>query len=221
MNFDKNNIKDNKLILRITGLFIGLVGMGFFLSLLMMINFGVDPCSSTSLGISSKTGLSFGTCQLLLNMIMLIVVAIWKWRMIGLGTIGNMVCIGYINDFFTWIWKSSFDNYSHLSMTIRLVVLIIGLAGFVVSAALYMSVNLGVSAYDALPMLISTKVKKIPFRFLRILWDFIFAVIAFSLGSKIGLVTIGMVLLLGPVISKVGNYLAKNIFKTQMTGTDK
>ena len=47
------------------------------------------------------TGISFGTCQLSMNLLLAVVVLLVNRRMIGLGTLGNMVLVGYVSDFFT------------------------------------------------------------------------------------------------------------------------
>ena len=79
--------------------------MGATLSLLIRVNLGTDPCSCMNLGISRVSGVSFGTCQLCFNLLLALVVVLVNRRLIGLGTLGNMVLVGYVCDFFTWIWN--------------------------------------------------------------------------------------------------------------------
>ena len=50
--------------------------------------------------------------------------------------------------------------------------------------------------------------KKVPFRVVRMVFDFTVIVIAWVFGAKIGLVTILMGFTLGPVISWVGEKMA-------------
>ena len=62
--------------------------------------------------------------------------------------------------------------------------------------------------YDAIPFLIVKAQKKVPFRVVRMVFDFTVIVIAWVFGAKIGLVTILMGFTLGPVISWVGEKMA-------------
>ena len=57
--------------------FIAVFGMGFFLSFLMLCNLGTDPCSFMNKAVSLKIGILFGTWQLAMNAIMLIIVIFW------------------------------------------------------------------------------------------------------------------------------------------------
>ena len=66
-------------------------------------DFGVDPFSAMNLGISGFIGWSFGTWQLLVNAIILVVVFFQARSCIGAGTIINMVFVGYIADFICYV----------------------------------------------------------------------------------------------------------------------
>ena len=52
-------------------------------------------------GISHKLGLSFGNYQLLSNIVLLIIAIIFEKKLIGTGTFGNMILVGYSADFKT------------------------------------------------------------------------------------------------------------------------
>ena len=49
---------------------IGVFFMGFFLSFLIKVNLGTDPCTFMNLTISRFLGISFGNWQLLLNSVL-------------------------------------------------------------------------------------------------------------------------------------------------------
>ena len=80
--------------------------MGMCVSLLVMCNMGTDPYSAMNYGISHMLGMSFGNYQLLSNLVLLLIVIIFDRKLIGTGTLGNMILVGYAADFFTWIWKN-------------------------------------------------------------------------------------------------------------------
>ena len=95
---------------------IAVIIMGMCVSLLVMCDMGTDPCSAMNYGISHKLGMSFGNYQLLSNIVLLIVVIIFEKKLIGTGTFGNMILVGYSADFFTWIWKTVCHVPQHLNI---------------------------------------------------------------------------------------------------------
>ena len=197
MQFGKPEPK--KLILVI----FSVIMMGFSLSFLNQTNFGTDPYTVLNLGIASKIGLSLGNSQAIFNCILLLIVFLFDKRQIGWGTIANMFLVGYSFDFFTWLNGLWIPDSIYSTMTGRILVMIPSLLVFILVAATYMAVQLGTSPYDAVPFIISTKLPKIPFRAIRIVWDVLACVIGILLDSKPGVVTIVMAFALGPVITWV------------------
>ena len=59
---------------RTGGMVLGILFIGLCVSFLRLSRFGVDPFSAMNLGISGFIGWSFGTWQLLVNAIILVVV---------------------------------------------------------------------------------------------------------------------------------------------------
>ena len=99
----KCNITKNW-ILRLLIMLIAVIMMGFSLSLLVMTKFGTDPCSSMNYGISGLLHLSFGNYQVIFNVVLLVLMILFYRSVIGFGTLGNMILVGYSSDFFTYIW---------------------------------------------------------------------------------------------------------------------
>lgn len=196
----KFGLKDKKRILYVL---LAVFMMGFSLSFLIRVNFGTDPCSAMNLGIARHLHLSFGNWQVLLNLILFLIVIAFDRSQIGWGTLANMILIGYTVDFFRWLFDLFLPDNAFGSLSVRILVLIPALFLFIVAAAVYMAVELGTAPYDAIVFIISNKFKKIPFRLIRITWDMTACLIGFLLGSTIGVVTLMMAFLLGPVIAWV------------------
>lgn len=198
---------------RVIAVFIAVILMGLSLSFLIRVNFGTDPASTMNLGIARKLGMSFGTLQIVFNGLLLIAVLLFDRKQIGIGTVANMVLIGYSTDLFTWMFDLFIPEDIFTDFIVRVVVLIPSLILFIFAAATYMSVELGSSPYDAVAFIIADKLKKIPFRIVRICYDVVAAVIGYLLGSTIGLVTVVVAFALGPVITfvkgKLDKYFAK------------
>lgn len=196
----KFGLKDKKKILAVI---LAVILMGLSLSFLIRLNFGTDPCSSMNLGISHKLGISFGNWQVIFNVILFAIILLYDRSQIGWGTLANMLLVGYSADFFTWVFDSILPDDAFTSFGIRVAVLVPALVLFIFTAAVYMAVDLGSAPYDAAVFILASKIKVVPFRFIRMCWDITACVIGFLLGSTIGIVTVTMAFALGPVISWV------------------
>lgn len=222
-----------KFFIMLTGIFF----MGFFLSFLQDVNWGTDPFSFQNANISQRLRdafgpfWSFGTFQLLLNLVMLIFVLIFDIKLIGLGTIANMTIIGYVADFFRFkVWANCFPTFIYSQpefLWAKILVFILALFGFVVAASVYMNTDMGLSPYDALSFIISHKLKKIPFAVTRICYDSTGVIVGLlaCIGSDIPFLSalIGSLALsftLGPMIQAVGGFMKKHVFKEENVSED-
>ncbi len=188
---------------RMAMMIIGVILQALGLSLLIKLQLGTDPCSCLTQGVNNYLPLSFGTCQLLCHLVTFAIVLKYDRRRIGFGTIGNMVCLGYIADFFGYIrdmvvpqvfWESRLNVYF---------MLIPALLVFILGAATYMCAGIGSSPYDAVPFIISEHVKKLSFKAVRMIWDMGFMLAGLLLGGDVGVVTVAVAFFLGPVITYV------------------
>ena len=195
-------------IKRIIICFHAVLGMGFFLSFLMLCGLGTDPCSFMNKSISLKIGMLFGTCQLIMNAVMLLIVVLWDRSSLGFGTIFNMVLVGYYVDFFDWVWSKTIPSQIFTDPVTKWLVFLIALLCFIISAAVYINSDMGVAPYDALPKIITEKVAvrfpMFPKMLVRMAWDFSAILVGVLVG---GVPVIGIILMavfLGPAISFVG-----------------
>ena len=177
--------------------------MAFGLALLRNINLGTDACSCFTQGLKNYLPFSFGTCLVMFHIVTLCFVLKFGINMIGFGTVGNMVFLGYISDFFVWLFSVALPGGFFDSNTVRYALLLPTLIVFMVGVATYVSSGLGASPFDALPFIIADRVKKLPFKAVRILWDVFFMITGAILGGDLGIVTILSAFCLGPVISWV------------------
>lgn len=197
-------------------MFISVVIMGICVFFLNRTNLGPDPCSAVNYAVSNRIGMSFGTYQLIVNIILFLFTVFQDRTLFGLGTIGNMVVVGYSADFTGWVVGKVglFPETMTLTVAQSVMIMIPTLTVFLVAAALYMNCGLGTSPYDALPVLIHHKLEKatkktIPFRFVRMVYDGTFTLAAFLIGGGIGIVTVLMVFTLGPAVDLVGKVVGK------------
>lgn len=195
--------------------------MGFCLSWLVLCDMGTDPCTMMNLAISDKLGMAIGDWQALMNIVLLIFVIIFGGRNLGFGTLANMFLVGYSLQFFSWLWgivlpAGVVTDGVFTSMTVLhlCTVSFTDLLYFLRLHSIWM-LDLGTAPYDAVPYIIWNALKKkassIPFRFVRMGFDIFVVIIALIFGGKLGVVTVLMAFVLGPVIEFVGNLLQKVI----------
>lgn len=207
--------KSRQFTKRLLLMLLGVTVMGFTLSFLILIHFGTDPAGAFNLGCSRFTKLSFGTCQFLFNLVMFVFVIFFNRKLIGFGTIGNMVLVGYVADFFGWIWEQVLPSAEALTMGARIGIFIPSIVIFVIAAAVYMTCDLGMAPYDAIPFILSdlfSAKTKIPFLAFRMAWDAVFTILAYLIGGEVGIVTVMMIFLIGPIVSRIKTFMEKKIF---------
>lgn len=187
---------------RLLALAVSLTLMGVCIAVFKTVGFGTDPCSTFTLGVSARTGVTFGTCQLVFNLLLFIPVIRYDLSRIGIGTIGNMVGVGYIADFCMRLIGARLPPEG-LSMTERVLMFAVSMAVFLVAASFYMVVDLGVAPYDAIPQLIAARTGKLSYRGVRMIWDLSMLSMGFLMGSTVGLTTLITGFFLGPAITLV------------------
>lgn len=190
----------------------GVTVMGIGVSLLNVTGFGTDPYSAMNYGASAKIGCSLGTYQMFFNLTLLIVVLFADRKMIGTGTLGNMILVGYSADFCTFILYDVIHIPEQLSFPVRIAMLIPAILIFVAAAACYMQSGHGTAPYDAIPAIINNRVekktqKKGTYKVVRFCYDGFFTIISILIGGEWGITTILMVVLLGPAVEFVGSLL--------------
>lgn len=203
------NVDKKKLVV----VFLSVIIMGMCLAFLNKAVLGTDPCGIFNLGLAGQLGISLGTCQAITNSIMFIFVWIYAKDKIGWGTIANMFVVGYSFDICSWLIDSFIPGEFFLPGLNRALILVPALAIFVLAAALYISSDLGMGSYDALPFIIHSKIGKGSFRVVRICWDMLMIIMGWILGSRAGIATVIMAFALGPTISWMQNNVIAKFWK--------
>lgn len=188
---------------RVAVLVLSVIVIGFCVAVFEQLGVGIDPCAMLNMGISSRIGISFGTCMLLFNVLLMVVILVKKEiRRIGLGTLANMVLVGYSADFMTWVLNSVHPLYGE-PFGVRMAIFVPTMAVFLVVVACYMLVDLGVAPYDAIPQIIADSQKKFGFPVIRCMWDVSVILLGILAGGPLGLVTVVVAFFLGPVVAAV------------------
>ena len=190
---------------RIPVLIISVILMGMCVAFFEKLQVGTDPCTVFNLSMAQNVlhWQNLGTWQLIFNLILLAVILLLKeGRFIGLGSLANMVLVGYSRDFFKPIVEMLLPGETH-ALLVRGGVFVPTMLLFLVAVAFYMVVELGTAPYDAVPQIIAARMKKFPFSIIRICYDIIITVIGYLLGGTVGVFTVAACFFLGPVISAI------------------
>ena len=178
---------------------------------------GVDPFQSFMAGLDALIPIEFGTLYVIVNAILLLFTLIVDRHNIGIATFINLFLLGYITQFtFDLLQKWIPDP----SMIVRILCLTIGIVVICFGSALYMTADLGVSTYDAVAIVMSSKWKLGKFKYVRICTDLVCVVIGCILfvmaGNAIGKIptiagvgTIITAFFMGPLIDFFNEKFAK------------
>ena len=183
-----------RLIMTVFGVIICAIAVGFFKNSL----FGIDPFQSFAQGSHARlfSGVTYGIYYMVISLIMLVVVLLLDKHYIGIATILNLFFSGHIVDFANKYIESAIPDPS---LAVRAVMLIVGVVVLCFASSLYMTSDLGVSVYDAIPIIISKRTGK-PFKFMRIGCDLICVIIGALCGLLPGLGTLITAFFMGPLI---------------------
>ena len=193
---------------------LGILFIGLCVSFLRLSGFGVDPFSAMNLGISGFIGWSFGTWQLLMNAVILVIVFFQARHCIGAGTIINMILVGYIADFVCWLAQDVVQM--EMSLPLRIIALALAQLMASMGVALYMVADMGIAPYDSVAIIIEKLThQKIPFHKARVLSDVVVVIIgiAFAIASGAGVWAVAGI---GTVINACFNGPLIQFFKTKL-----
>lgn len=189
---------------RIPVLILSVVLMGMCIAFFEKTRVGTDPCTVFNLSMAQNVlhWQNLGTWQLLFNLVLLAgILLLREGRCIGLGSLANMVLVGYSRDFFKPLVERLLPGELE-SLLVRGAVFVPTMAVFLVAVAFYMVVELGTAPYDAVPQIIARRTKA-PFAVVRVIFDITVTAVGFLLGGQVGVFTVLACFFLGPVIAAI------------------
>lgn len=195
-------------------MFMSIFLMGFAVSVFSYSGLGVDPFTALNMSISAKLGISFGLFQMCMNGLILVLVALTSKHLISLGTVVNMIGVGYVCEFFTSIYDEILPE--EIPFSAQLVFMALGVFLLSLSASLYFDCNMGVSPYDALGFVMEENIK-LKYKWSRVITDLICTLIAFALNGPIGIGTVVTAFFMGPVIAFCDTRISQKVLKAKYT----
>jgi uncharacterized membrane protein YczE len=188
---------NQQMVKRLVMMCFGVFCMGFAVTIYNKTQFGTDPFTCMILGFSYHLPISFGVTQLTINI--LIILAAFKFgrQFIGVGTLINMTCVGFIADFTTFLYDKFLPDPETLPVRIAMFLAVMVLHSF--GGSTFFTAALGVGAYDVAGFVLNEKTK-INYRWCRIGTDVFCTIVGFALGSTVGLGTVVTAFFMGPII---------------------
>lgn len=154
-------MRKKRILMSLCGVVICAISVGFFKHAAL----GVDPFQSLMAGLDALIPIDFGTLYMIVNGILLVFTLIFDRKNIGIATAINLFLLGYITQFTMELLAVILPDPSMLT---RILCLLGAIVVICFGSALYMTANLGVSAYDAVAIVLSGKWKLAKFQYCRI-----------------------------------------------------
>ena len=199
----KLSAKQTELIMTILGILLTGTGNG----ILRWIAWGTDPYSCMNIGLSNAVPFSFGTTQLFVNLMLLALQVGLLRKSIGIGTVINLVCMGYLSDGVLYVVRL-LNLPELLPLKVVLLAATIVLLGFAI--ALYSTADMGIAPYDSVAVILAARTRR-SYRACRMLTDVFCVGIGFAFGSAVGVATLAAALGTGPFVQLFSKRLTRKI----------
>lgn len=185
---------------KLTGIFIALNAAGCAVSLFIQSGLGSDPIGVLVRGISNSLNIRYGNANLIYNLLIIAIAAVVALKNVGMGTVLYSVCLGYIIDFYNWVFEPL--QIGQLSFIYRLILFVTGVLLLSTALAMLINFKLGMNALDAVIYKLNS-VTKIPYSVLRTGCDILFTIIGVILGGVFGIGTVIAFVSTGFLVSRI------------------
>ena len=114
------------------------------------------------------------------------------------GTVVCAFCGGPIIDLFTWLLGGWIN--AEAGMPVRVISMLAGCVILAAGMSIVINSNAGTGPNDLVAVILSDKIERIQFRWVRVGCDLFFVVLGFILGGTVGAGTVVAVFLTGPLV---------------------
>ena len=185
-------------------LLIGFLLLSFGMILTMKSGLGMSSWGVLHQGVSLVSGFTFGKVTLVLGLVILVLSVLFLKSKVGIGTIVNVLLIGFLLDMFKYLITYEPDTYVSQG-----IVFTIGLLVMTLGRSLYISTKLGPGPRDGIFVGLS-RITQIDVKYIKPAVEFSVLLIGFLLGQSMGINLVGP----GTVIAVIfSGYLVQFYFK--------
>lgn len=187
----KTDIK--RLVIRLLLVTVGLSFAGLGTAFMYKANLGSSPMATTADGLHVIFGITYGTGNLLANVICIIPVIFMARELIGPGTILCVCTLGWHINF----WKTILDLFQWGGdIKVRVLLSLTGILFMSFGLSFYVVIHMGLGAIEAITEVIKLKFKT-SYRSAKIAEDIIFFSIGVLMGGTFGIGTVLFIMLSG------------------------
>lgn len=173
-----------KIALRFSKLILGLFLYALGIVLTIQANIGYGPWEVFHVGLSAVTGLSIGGASIIVGLIIVVITVLMGER-IGIGTLLNMLLIGFFLDLLLAIGLiPRIEN-----TLVGIIVLIIGLYVISLGSYFYIGSGFGAGPRDSLMVALTRKLRW-PIGLIRSLIELTATIFGWMLGGMVGIGTL-------------------------------
>lgn len=191
--------------------FVGVSLLGVTVAFLVKSAFGVDPWTCFVEGIANIFGSTYSVFYPIITGIFLVVVFFLDKHYLGIATILNLFGVGTV----AGLVKIPLDKFFPSPVLYeQIIFLIIALVVLCIASSLYITADLGVSAYDAVALILSKRLK-FQFRWCRIFTDVVCVAVGFFLGVKVGIGTVITAFCMGPFTQWCCKHIAEPLLNSE------
>ncbi|WP_164491787.1 YczE/YyaS/YitT family protein [Staphylospora marina] len=184
------NILVKRLIIYVSGLV--LVALG--IALAIRAGIGTGAWDALNVGLEKNVGLTVGSWVILVGVIMVLINALWMWTKPEFSSLIAVLIIGPFAD--AWLWLISVEPRHFLA---QLLLFLAGLCSTALGLAVYLQAGLTPTPLDRFMYVISAKTG-LSLGASKTLAECLALVLAWSLDGPIGLGTLLLTFLVGPLL---------------------
>ncbi|MCI5902654.1 MAG: hypothetical protein MRZ74_09010 [Blautia sp.] len=182
------------LIVLLIGLTIAHLGVTLFL----LSEMGTDTFTVFIQGLSRTFGTTVGTMHVIILLILMGVMLVTTKGYVKPGTVVCAFCGGPIIDLFSWMFGSYIN--AEAAMTVRIVSMLAGCVILALGMSVVINSNAGTGPNDLVAIILSDKIARVEFRWVRVGCDLFFVVLGWILKGTVGIGTVVAVFLTGPLV---------------------
>ena len=182
------------LIVLLIGLTVAHLGVTLFLQSAL----GTDTFTVFIQGLSRVFGLTVGTVHVIVLCILMVLMLATTKGYVKPGTVVCAFCGGPIIDLFTWMLQGVINEAS--PMALRIVSMLVGCVVLALGMSIVINSNAGTGPNDLVAIILSDKLEKIEFRWVRVGCDLFFVAAGFLLGGTVGVGTVVAAFCTGPLV---------------------
>jgi uncharacterized membrane protein YczE len=157
---------------------------------------GLSPWDVLNQGLSKHTPLSFGTANIAIALLILVLARKLDVRL-RVGTIANALLVGTFVDLMLRV--STVQRLAHDALAVRVALLVLGIAVIGAGTAVYIGAQLGAGPRDSLMLGLTSRVRS-RIGVVRTCIEVAATVAGFALGGTVGVGTLAFALGIGPAI---------------------